>query len=294
MNTIRSKSHHLVTQFSGPAQPIGQFDLYLFSKLSVESTSRLLKRRAYPWLRIILIPLTCTLLTPVGSTDASAASRATDAATSLANSAAIANVEKSAQPSTTGTATQPTAESKSTSKSEPATKKSAASGTPSVVIRTNLGDITVELNPTKAPKSTANFLAYVDDKFYDQTVFHRVIKGFMVQGGGFSEQNGRFVKKDTRPPVPNEARNGIKNKRGTIAMARTSDPGSATAQFFINHGDNDNLDYPNPDGHGYAVFGKVTKGMDVVDKIASLETTRRDGMSDVPKDAVTIKSIRRR
>ena len=159
-----------------------------------------------------------------------------------------------------------------------------------VEIKTSLGNITLELDAEKAPLSVKNFLEYVDDGFYDETIFHRVIKGFMVQGGGFTAD---LEKKATRPGIANEAENGLKNQRGAVAMARTSDPGSATSQFFINVVDNGGLDHPNPDGHGYAVFGNVVKGMHVVDKIKSVKTGMRGRMRDVPVETVTILSIKR-
>jgi peptidyl-prolyl cis-trans isomerase A (cyclophilin A) len=166
----------------------------------------------------------------------------------------------------------------------------ASAESPAVNIETSMGNIVIELNQDKAPKSVANFLAYVDDGFYDGTIFHRVIKGFMIQGGGL---DGDLKKKPTRDPVENEAKNGLKNARGSIAMARTNAPHSATAQFFINHKDNANLDYPSFDGWGYAVFGKVTEGMDVVDAIADTPTTRRAGRGDVPRETIVIESISR-
>jgi len=177
----------------------------------------------------------------------------------------------------------------------------SAQAGPKVVISTSEGDITLELNEEKAPKTVANFLSYVKDGFFDSTVFHRVIKGFMIQGGGFAlEEGGEIKQKPTKAPVENEAKNGLKNARGTIAMARTSDPHSATAQFFINHGNNSNLDYPSFDGWGYAVFGNVTEGMDVVEKIANTSTgmktlTTKGGkapMKDVPEKNIVIKSIK--
>ncbi|MEN6384623.1 MAG: peptidylprolyl isomerase [Phycisphaerales bacterium] len=154
-----------------------------------------------------------------------------------------------------------------------------------VRISTNKGDIVVELNPEKAPVTCENFLKYVDAKFYDGTVFHRVIKDFMIQGGGMTAD---MRPKQTNPPIVNEAKNGLKNDRGTIAMARTSDPDSATSQFFINHGNNDFLNYGVRDA-GYAVFGKVVEGMDVVDAIALVRT----GAGDVPAQPVIINSITR-
>lgn len=170
---------------------------------------------------------------------------------------------------------------------------------PKVKLSTSLGDIVIELNEEKAPTTVKNFLGYVEDDFYDNTVFHRVISDFMIQGGGFAlEDDGSIKQKETKDPIQNEAKNGLKNARGTIAMARTGDPHSATAQFFINHKDNANLDYPSFDGWGYAVFGKVVEGMDVVDKIAAVQTgtktltTTRGAapMQDVPADPVVIKS----
>ena len=168
-----------------------------------------------------------------------------------------------------------------------------AEANPQVKISTSLGDIVVELYPAKAPKTVANFLQYVDDGFYTNTIFHRVIENFMIQGGGFTMD---FKHKDTRPPVENEATNGLKNDRGTIAMARTSDPHSASAQFFINVTNNDFLNHtsPTPRGWGYCVFGKVIKGMDVVDAIRK-QPTGRGGIfpSDVPQKMVVITNVTR-
>jgi len=160
-----------------------------------------------------------------------------------------------------------------------------------VVLTTTLGEIELELDEAKSPITVKNFLQYVDDGFYDGVIFHRVIDGFMVQGGGFTPA---MQQKATRAQIQNEAANGLKNLRGTIAMARTSAPHSASAQFFINHKDNAFLDYPGQDGWGYAVFGRVTKGMDVVDKIAAVKTGTKAGMSDVPVDTVAIVSARRK
>lgn len=158
---------------------------------------------------------------------------------------------------------------------------------PQVKLSTSLGDIVVELNPAKAPKTVDNFLQYVKDKHYDGTVFHRVIDGFMVQGGGFTAD---LQQKPTRAAIPLEANNGLKNVRYTIAMARTSDPNSATAQFFINVVNNAMLNAPQPDGHGYAVFGKVVKGTEVVDKIKGVATGNRGMHQNVPLTPVTIRS----
>ena len=159
---------------------------------------------------------------------------------------------------------------------------------PRVLLATSLGDITIQLDPEKAPKTVANFLDYVKSGHYDGTVFHRVIGGFMIQGGGFTPE---MVQKPTRAPIPLESRNGLKNERGTVAMARTSVPDSATSQFFINVVDNAMLDQPNArDGQGYAVFGKVVAGMDVVDKIRAVETTSVGPHQNVPAKPVLIRS----
>jgi len=169
------------------------------------------------------------------------------------------------------------------------TTAGAATRNPVVLLETSLGKVTIELYPDKAPITVKNFLAYVKQGFYDGTVFHRVIAGFMVQGGGFGAD---MQEKPTGKPIRNEAANGLKNDRGTIAMARTSNPDSATAQFFINLVNNDGLNRPLPDGHGYAVFGKVTEGMQVVDRIAGVRTGIRKGMRDVPLEPVVIKSVK--
>jgi len=169
---------------------------------------------------------------------------------------------------------------------------SAAQGeNPVVVIETSMGGITVELFPDRAPKSVENFLAYVSQGFYDGTIFHRVISNFMIQGGGFTAD---MQKKDTRAPIENEADNGLKNRRGTLAMARTPEIHSATGQFFINVKDNAFLDYKGPSAadFGYAVFGQVTEGLDVVDKIKSVKTGGAGPYQDVPVEAVVIKTIR--
>jgi cyclophilin family peptidyl-prolyl cis-trans isomerase len=159
-----------------------------------------------------------------------------------------------------------------------------------VMISTSKGNITVELLPAKAPETVANFLRYVDEGFYNGTIFHRVISGFMIQGGGYDQD---YTKKQTHDPVINEADNGLSNVRGTIAMARTGDPHSATAQFFINHTDNPALDHRNKGaGWGYAVFGKVTGGMEVVDRIASVETGPGGPFrQDAPREMVIIENI---
>ena len=152
-------------------------------------------------------------------------------------------------------------------------------------IETSLGTMVAELDAEKAPETVKNILQYVDDEFYDDTIFHRVIKDFMIQGGGYNSMG----RKPTRDPITNEAKNGLKNKRGTLVMARTGDPHSATAQFFINHRDNSFLDYPGQDGWGYAVFGKLVDGMGVLDKIANVKTKS----GDAPVETVAIHKIAR-
>ncbi|MNP09569.1 Peptidyl-prolyl cis-trans isomerase A precursor [compost metagenome] len=169
-----------------------------------------------------------------------------------------------------------------------ATSLMAAEKAPHVLLDTSFGPIEVELDPVKAPISSKNFLEYVDSGFYTNTIFHRVIPGFMVQGGGFTAQ---MQQKPTKDPIRNEASNGLHNTRGTLSMARTSNPNSATSQFFINVADNDFLD-PGRDA-GYAVFAKVVKGMDVVDQIVNSQTTVKNGMRDVPVDPILIKSAKR-
>ncbi len=160
---------------------------------------------------------------------------------------------------------------------------------PRVIIETTEGNIELTLRPDAAPETVANFLAYAEADFYQDTIFHRVIPGFMIQGGGFTQA---MVRKETREPVRNEAKPTVKNLRGTIAMARTNDPDSATSQFFINVVDNHYLD-AGARGPGYTVFGRVTSGMGVVDSIAGKPTVRRNGMADVPSDPVLILDIRR-
>jgi peptidyl-prolyl cis-trans isomerase B (cyclophilin B) len=154
-----------------------------------------------------------------------------------------------------------------------------------VVLHTNQGKITLELDADKAPKTVENFLSYVRDGHYNGTIFHRVIDGFMVQGGGFEPG---MKQKPTKDSVENEANNGLKNEPYTVAMARTTDPHSASAQFFINVKNNNFLDYPGQDGWGYCVFGRVTEGTDIVDKIKSVKTTRSGMFSDVPVENIII------
>ena len=166
-----------------------------------------------------------------------------------------------------------------------------APGNPVVIVSTSLGDITLELFKDRAPVSVENFLQYVNDGFYSGTVFHRVKKGFMIQGGGFTPT---LVEKPTRPPIQNEATNGLHNARGTLGMARRAPLRSATAQFYINVVDNRMLDHTgfSPDQFGYAVFGRVLSGMDVVDRIVAVPTTTKDDMEDVPVEPVIIKGVR--
>ena len=162
-----------------------------------------------------------------------------------------------------------------------------AADAPRVKFVTTMGEFVVEVDPEKSPKTVENFLQYVKDKHYDGTVFHRVIDNFMIQGGGFTAE---MSQKPTRPPVVLEAKNGLKNQVGTIAMARTADPNSATSQFFINVRDNTSLDAPNPDGNGYAVFGKVVSGMDVITAMKAVPTTTKAPYQNVPVTPIVITS----
>ena len=158
---------------------------------------------------------------------------------------------------------------------------------PMVEFKTTAGDFTVELNPEKSPKTVENFLGYVKSGFYNNTIFHRVINNFMVQGGGFTKD---MEQKSTNAPISLESNNGLSNVNYSIAMARTNDPNSATAQFFVNVTNNKNLDYPKPDGHGYAVFGMVVKGTETIDKIKKTVTTRKGPFTDVPVQTIVINS----
>ena len=166
---------------------------------------------------------------------------------------------------------------------------SAHAANPQVEMKTSLGTIILELDAEKAPKTTENFLQYIKDGFYNGTIFHRVIDNFMIQGGGFEPG---MKEKTPRAPIQNEAKNGLKNVTGSIAMARTQDPHSAAAQFFINLKDNGFLDYPSRDGWGYAVFGKVVQGMDVVQKMAKVATADAGFHQNVPKTPIVIESVK--
>lgn len=168
----------------------------------------------------------------------------------------------------------------------------AEAANPKVLLKTSRGDITIELYPDKAPVTVKNFLSYVEAKFYDGLIFHRVIKGFMIQGGGLTAD---LATRPAKAAIKNEAGNGLKNTRGTIAMARSGEIDSATCQFFINHVDNDFLDHRDETaaGFGYCVFGKIVSGLNVVDAISTTPTMMVHGMEDVPREAVTIISIRR-
>jgi cyclophilin family peptidyl-prolyl cis-trans isomerase len=172
------------------------------------------------------------------------------------------------------------------------TVNAAAQANPKVLMKTSKGDITIELYLKKAPITVNNFLAYVDEERYDGLIFHRVIKGFMIQGGGYDAD---FHKKATKPPIKNEATNRLKNKKGTIAMGRLPEVHSASNQFYINHVDNPGLNHRDntPEGFGYCVFGKVIKGMDVVDAIANTPVTIKRGFRNVPSETITIISVRR-
>ena len=172
----------------------------------------------------------------------------------------------------------------------PAAIPQPAAGNPVVVIETSAGTITAELYKDRAPVSVENFLQYVRDKHYDGTIWHRVVPGYVIQGGGYTPQ---MVERVTRPPILNEATNGLSNRRGTLAMARLRSPRSATSQFYINLADNGALDHRgfSPDAFGYAVFGRVLTGMEAVDKIGSVKTGTRDGMDEVPIEPVLITSV---
>jgi peptidyl-prolyl cis-trans isomerase A (cyclophilin A) len=189
-------------------------------------------------------------------------------------------------------AVTPSVSAPTTEVSKGESKKEVSISNPKVVLRTNMGDISIELFPEKAPKSVENFLQYVNDKHYDGTVFHRVISDFMIQGGGFTQN---LQQKPTRAAIVNEANNGLSNLLGTVSMARTNDPHSATSQFFINVVDNQRLDYVSAENGftwGYCVFGKVISGMDVVDRIKAVETAPAGPLpKDVPKSAVVINSV---
>jgi cyclophilin family peptidyl-prolyl cis-trans isomerase len=177
------------------------------------------------------------------------------------------------------------------SNTNPATSGGTMSTNPKILIETSKGNITAELDAKAAPKTVENILAYVNDGFYTDTVFHRVIPGFMIQGGGMTAD--MKDKTDKRPPVQNEADNGLKNDRGTLAMARTMDPHSASSQFFINVNNNDFLNFRSktPQGWGYTVFGKVTDGMDVVDAIVGVKTSNKGMHQDVPVEPIVIKKV---
>ncbi|CAZ87189.1 peptidylprolyl isomerase [Thiomonas arsenitoxydans] len=171
----------------------------------------------------------------------------------------------------------------------PAHAAKAPAAQPKVEFVTTMGNFVVQLDPARAPKTVANFLDYVKSGFYKGTIFHRVIPGFMVQGGGFTAD---MQKKPTRAPIPLESQNGLRNLKGTIAMARTSDPNSATSQFFVNVVDNPSLDYPKPDGYGYAVFGKVISGMNVIEKIVAVPTKNEGMFQDVPVKPIVIEDAK--
>ncbi len=195
-----------------------------------------------------------------------------------------------AKKTTTKKSTAKKTAAKTTKTPKAAKTKKAESSNINILMKTNIGDIELELYPDKAPITVENFVSYINDKFFDGLIFHRVIDGFMIQGGGFDD---RLSQKQTKSPIKIESDNGLKNDRGTIAMARTNDPNSATSQFFINLVDNNFLNFRSPDvsGYGYAVFGKVTKGMDVVDKIGTVPTGSFGYMQDVPKYLIQIETI---
>lgn len=203
------------------------------------------------------------------------------------NTAAKKSTAKKTDTKKTTADKKPAAAKKTTAKSAP---KKQNNKNINLLMKTNIGEIKLELYPDKAPVTVENFVSYVKDNFFNGLIFHRVINGFMIQGGGFDEN---LRQKETKAPIKIESDNGLKNDRGTIAMARTNDPNSATSQFFINLVDNNFLNFRSPDvtGYGYAVFGKVTDGMDVVDKIATVPTGSFGYMQDVPKYLIQIESV---
>lgn len=199
---------------------------------------------------------------------------------------------ETAAPAQKGEEETPSAETEETEGKGAVESAESGGANPRIVMETSMGTITLELFQDKAPATVKNFLSYADKGYYDGTLFHRVMSGFMIQGGGFEPG---MKKKETDPPVENEAGNGLSNERGTVAMARTSDVDSATSQFFINHVDNAKLDHKDNTafGFGYCVFGKVAEGMDVVDKIAAVATTTKGMFENVPVSDVVIKSVKR-
>ncbi len=227
---------------------------------------------------------------PAGT--AAPAAAATTTAAPASTTAPAGNATATAAPATTTAPATPAAAPTKTEPTKPAAATAPAtksSGT-LVEIKTSEGTIKIELADKEAPISVANFIAYVNGKFYDGTVFHRVIDGFMIQGGGYTVEGDKLNEKPTKAPIANEAKNGLKNDKGTIAMARTSNPESGTSQFYINLVNNDRLNYPNPDGHGYAVFGRVVEGLDIVEKIGKARTAIRFNMQDFPVADVKILS----
>jgi peptidyl-prolyl cis-trans isomerase A (cyclophilin A) len=211
--------------------------------------------------RSLLTLAACLCVNPVFAADESASASASAAASTAANA--------------------------STAASAPVSPPTPAQAGPKVLLKTNMGEIVLELNPEKAPKSSANFIKYVKKGFYSGTIFHRVIPTFMIQGGGFDKN---MTQKKIDAPIQNEAANGLTNDQYTVAMARTSDPHSASSQFFINVQNNSFLNYPGRDGWGYTVFGKVIKGMEVVDKIKAVATSNAGAHQNVPVEPVLIES----
>jgi peptidyl-prolyl cis-trans isomerase A (cyclophilin A) len=231
-----------------------------------------------------LAAATATNVAPAAASTTQTAAPATTTAPAV--TAAPAAAATAAPTAPAATAAKPEAV-KPTATTAPAGTATKSIGTV-VEIKTSEGSIKVELADKEAPISVANFVAYVNSKFYDGTVFHRVIDGFMIQGGGYTVDGEKLNEKPTKAPIANEAKNGLKNDKGTIAMARTSNPESGTSQFYINLVNNDRLNYPNPDGHGYAVFGRVIEGLDIIEKIGKTRTAIRFNMQDFPVADVKI------
>ena len=238
------------------------------------------------WLAALLLSVALLLTVACGSSEPEA-----EAPPVEEPAAETAKLEPPAEEAEPTPAPEPVVEEPAAPAPQPkaAPKKAEPAGPPMVVVQTSKGAIKIELYPDKAPETVENFMAYVNAGYYDGTIFHRVIPDFMIQGGGFTPD---MEKKETREPVKNEAKNGLKNERGTIAMARTFMPHSATSQFFINHVNNAMLDNSEQNGWGYCVFGKVVEGMDVVDAIAAVATKNEGPYQNVPVTPVVIQSIK--
>lgn len=241
------------------------------------------------WCWMVLVLAGCMLVGCQDGQDFSWPWEKTPAKSPAETAKSPADSTKSEQESQPQPVPPPAADAKTPKEAKPSMTESA---NPKVVLETTKGNMTLELYPDKAPKTVENFLTYVDDGFYNGTIFHRVIPGFMIQGGGFTSE---MQQKKTRETIPNEAANGLKNQKGTIAMARTPDPHSASSQFFINVADNDFLNFQDAteQGYGYCVFGQVVDGMDVAEKIVKVKTGRHGPHGDVPTEPIAIEKAYR-